>query len=109
MKVKQTRVTSLFLFTLVSILVFRPSEARLNPNQIICTKEQLSPIVNIPGCFDAVRLAAEADVRWLSRDCCRAVKILPDCLLVAFPRKVALHTSIFKSICVGKFPHEPIL
>ncbi|XP_010485505.1 PREDICTED: uncharacterized protein LOC104763821 [Camelina sativa] len=103
MKLKQTRGMSLFLLTLISTLVFQPSEARQNPNQI-CTKEQLSPMVNIPGCYDAVRLAAEADVRWLSRDCCRAVKILPDCLLIAFPRKVALNTGIFKSICVGKFP-----
>ncbi|XP_010505482.1 PREDICTED: uncharacterized protein LOC104781998 [Camelina sativa] len=107
MKLKQNRVMSLFLLTIISTLVFRPSEAQLKTST--CSKEQLSPIVNIPGCFDAVRLAAEADVRWLSRDCCRAVKILPDCLLVAFPNKVALHTSIFKSICVGKFPPEPIL
>ncbi|XP_020885953.1 uncharacterized protein LOC110229664 [Arabidopsis lyrata subsp. lyrata] len=101
MKLKQTKVT-LFLLTLVSTLIFRPSEARLDPN-LLCSNNQTTPIANEPGCFDAVRLAADEDIRWLSRDCCEAVKRLPDCLLLVFPTK-ALNTNILKSICIRKFP-----
>ncbi|AEE73647.2 hypothetical protein AtNW77_Chr3g0155591 [Arabidopsis thaliana] len=105
MKLKQTKVM-LFLLTLVFTLIFRPSEARLDPSldpNHLCSDDETTPVANLPGCFYAVRLAADQDIRWLSRDCCEAVKTLPDCLLLVFPYK-ALNTIILKRICVTKFP-----
>ncbi|CAA0380969.1 unnamed protein product [Arabidopsis thaliana] len=75
MKLKQTKVM-LFLLTLVFTLIFRPSEARLDPSldpNHLCSDDETTPVANLPGCFYAVRLAADQDIRWLSRDCCEAV------------------------------------
>lgn len=104
MKSKQIKVM-FFLLTLVSALIFRSSEAQQSTS--ICTPKQVAPIDNVRGCVYAVKLAADSDTRWLSRDCCKAVKRLPDCLLLVAPDR-AYHTSIFKSICFVKF-HESIL
>ncbi|EOA32096.1 hypothetical protein CARUB_v10015345mg [Capsella rubella] len=93
----------LFVLTLVSILVCKASEAGQDPSHV-CSKTDTSPIDNIPGCFDAVRLAADADTRWLSSDCCKAVRTLPYCLLVIFPTKLAVNTITLRNICIKKFP-----
>ncbi|EOA32094.1 hypothetical protein CARUB_v10015343mg [Capsella rubella] len=98
MKQEQAKVM-FFLLALTSTLVFRQSEAQ--PNSNLCST---TAIDNVPGCFDAVRLAADADFRWLSKDCCNAVETLPDtCFLVVVPGK-AYYTNIFRSICISKFP-----
>lgn len=98
MKLQQTKVM-FFLLALISTLIFRPSEAQ--PNSNLCST---TAIDNVPGCFYAVRLAASGDLRWLSRDCCKAVRKLPDtCYLLVVPGK-AYYTNIFRSICINKFP-----
>ncbi|CAH2061569.1 unnamed protein product [Thlaspi arvense] len=74
-------------------------QAQSNTN--ICSNT--GALDKVSGCYDAVRLASGKDIRWLSSDCCKAVKTLPDCLLMVYPDR-AYRTSIFKSICVQKFP-----
>ncbi|XP_010446030.1 PREDICTED: uncharacterized protein LOC104728797 [Camelina sativa] len=71
MKQQQTIVV-FFLLALISTLSFRPSEAR-NTNLCFTTA-----IDNVPGCFYAVKLVADGDFRWISRECCDAVRTLPD-------------------------------
>lgn len=89
-----------FLLTLISTLIFQPAEAQTILT-ILCSKR--TALDKVPGCFDAVRLASGKDIRWLSRDCCKAVKTLPDCPLIVYPDR-AYNTLIFKSICAKKFP-----
>ncbi|ESQ56268.1 hypothetical protein EUTSA_v10026915mg [Eutrema salsugineum] len=95
---KHTKVMLFLLALIVTLMCQPPEEAQ--PNSSICT--DTSALDNVPGCFDAVKLAADKDTRWLSIDCCKAVKTLPDCLLIVYPDK-AYNTEIFKSICVQKF------
>ncbi|CAL9219219.1 unnamed protein product [Arabidopsis halleri] len=105
MKTKQIKMM-FFLLIVVSALTFRPSEAQLKTS--VCTSEQTAPIVKVDGCFDALRLAAGLDFRWLSRDCCKAVKTLDACLLVVYPHR-AYNTYIFKNFCVLKFNETKIM
>ncbi|CAL9219218.1 unnamed protein product [Arabidopsis halleri] len=104
MKPKQMKMMFFILFV-VAAFIFRPSEAQIKTS--ICTSKQTMPIVNVAGCFNAVRLAADRDTRLLTRVCCRAVKTLDDCLLLVYPNR-AYNTSIFKGICFEKF-NESIL
>lgn len=97
-KMKQKKIyVMFFLLTLISALIFRPLEATFT-----CPTKNALDLV--PKCFDAVRLAAYGDERFLTELCCQAVKaILPDCLLIVDPNK-AVNTEIFKDICRKKFP-----
>ncbi|ESQ51224.1 hypothetical protein EUTSA_v10017595mg [Eutrema salsugineum] len=96
MNQKQTMVM-FFLLALISTLIFRQSEADAN----YCST---TAIDNVPGCFDAVRLASDFDFRWLSKDCCQAVRIFLDpCYLIVYPGK-AYPIHFFQSICIDKFP-----
>ncbi|XP_010485055.1 PREDICTED: uncharacterized protein LOC104763372 [Camelina sativa] len=96
MKQQQTIVV-FFLLALISPLSFRQSEAR-NTNLCFTTA-----IDNVPGCIYAVRLVADGDSRWISRECCDAVRTLPDtCYFEVVPGK-AYPTNIFKSVCIYKY------
>ncbi|AEE73641.1 hypothetical protein AtNW77_Chr3g0155531 [Arabidopsis thaliana] len=99
MKSKQIKMM-FFLLIVVSALILRPSKAQIKTS--ICSRTQTRPIDNVDGCFDAVRLAADVDIKWLSRDCCKAVKTLDDCLLLVFPNR-AYNTNLFKEICFEIF------
>ena len=99
MKSKQIKMM-FFVLIVVSALIFRPSEAQLKTS--ICTSKQTTPITQVAGCFNAVRLAADKDSKLLTRVCCRAVKTLDDCLLLVYPDR-AYNTYIFKGICFEKF------
>ncbi|CAA0380965.1 hypothetical protein AtEden1_Chr3g0156681 [Arabidopsis thaliana] len=99
MKTKQIRMM-FFVLIVVSALIFRPSEAQMKIQSWICSSEQIAPIVNVSGCFDALKLAlgSEKFVRLLSKDCCNAVNILPHCLLIVSPG-VEYNTSVLKDLC----------
>ncbi|VYS55933.1 unnamed protein product [Arabidopsis thaliana] len=105
MKTKQLKMM-FFLLILVSALINRPSEAQLKLSVCSCT--QTRPIENVAGCLDSLRLAVHQDFRLLSRDCCKAVKTLPDCLFVLYPN-IVYNTYIFKNFCFLKFNETKIM
>ncbi|WZY74521.1 hypothetical protein YC2023_006761 [Brassica napus] len=62
---------------------------------------------NEDGCYYALRIATDGDIRWLSKECCTAVRTLPDgCYLLAFPGK-AYPLDFFTTICDKKVETEP--
>ncbi|XP_020886521.1 uncharacterized protein LOC110229842 [Arabidopsis lyrata subsp. lyrata] len=109
MKTKQIKM-KFFVLIVVSALIFRPSEAQMKIKSWICSSEQIAPIVNVSGCFDALKLALASDknIRLLSRDCCNAVNILPHCLLVVAPDE-SYNTFIFKDFCSRRFNETKIM
>lgn len=102
MKPQQIKLMFFFL-ALISAWIAQPLEAQ-NDQPIttsLCPKQ--TALNTVPGCFEAVKLASANVTRFLTRECCQAVKQLPECLLLVFPT-TALNTLIFKSICIKKFP-----
>ncbi|XP_020886104.1 uncharacterized protein LOC110229715 [Arabidopsis lyrata subsp. lyrata] len=99
MKLKQTKVM-FFLSALILALILRPSEAA--PRDVYCLTTRIS---RVPGCYDALRLAAGRDYRWLSVDCCRAVfATLPDTCVLTLKGDFALPISVFRVICSNTVP-----
>ncbi|KAL0741971.1 hypothetical protein Bca4012_083484 [Brassica carinata] len=92
-----------FLLAVISALIVQLSRAQnVQPNTtLLCPKK--TALDTVAGCFDAVKLASDNDTRLLTRECCQAVKALPECLLIVYPTR-ALNTLIFKAICAKKFP-----
>ncbi|KAG7575601.1 hypothetical protein ISN45_Aa03g000820 [Arabidopsis thaliana x Arabidopsis arenosa] len=89
MKLKQTKVM-FFLSALILALIVRPSEAA--PRDVYCLTTRIS---RVPGCYDALRLAAGRDYRWLSVDCCRAVfATLPETCVLTL--KALISTLMFQ-------------
>ncbi|ESQ44143.1 hypothetical protein EUTSA_v10006373mg [Eutrema salsugineum] len=98
MNQKQTTVM-FFLLALISALVFRQSKALVGHENC-----ETTAIDNVPGCYDALRLASDSDFRWLSKDCCQAVSTFLDpCFLVCYPGK-SYPIHFFQSACSLKFP-----
>ncbi|AEE73646.1 unnamed protein product [Arabidopsis thaliana] len=95
---KQEVIFFLLAITLASIL--RPSEAA--PPEVYCLTYRIS---RVPGCYDALRLAAGRDYRWLSVDCCRAVyATLPDTCFLTLKPDLALPINVFRVICSNTVP-----
>ncbi|CAH2061566.1 unnamed protein product [Thlaspi arvense] len=98
MKSKQ-KVMFIFL-TLIPALILQPSEAQSD----ICPYDSTYGVLDkVPGCSDAVKLVSYNDPRSLTRDCCKQVRTLPDCLLIISAER-AERTTIFISICIKIFP-----
>ncbi|CAF2375159.1 BnaCnng05670D [Brassica napus] len=98
MNMKQKKVMFL-LVALISASMVRETEADAE----YCPPKALD---NEDGCYYALRIATDGDIRWLSKECCTAVRTLPDgCYLLAFPGK-AYPLDFFTTICDKKFPIE---
>ncbi|KAF8087544.1 hypothetical protein N665_0579s0010 [Sinapis alba] len=100
MKPQQIKVM-FFLLALIFIVQLLGAQNVQPVTTSICPKK--TALDTVAGCFDAVKLASGNDTRLLTRECCQAVKALPECLLIVYPTK-AVNTLIFKSICAQKFP-----
>ncbi|EOA29667.1 hypothetical protein CARUB_v10015688mg [Capsella rubella] len=96
----QTKVMIALLLAIILALIARPAEAA--PPLVYCVTKRIE---RVPGCYDALRLAADRDYRWLSVDCCRAVyATLPaTCFLKVF-RDLILPISVFRDICTNTVP-----
>ncbi|CAH2061567.1 unnamed protein product [Thlaspi arvense] len=109
---KSKQKVMFFLLTLISTLMFLPSEAQEKSDFLpseaqeksdLCPLSTYGILEKVPGCFNAVKLASYNDTRWLSIDCCKQVKTLPDCLFILSSDK-ATRTTIIINICMRKFP-----
>lgn len=102
MKPKQINVMFFLLAVISALIVQILGVQNVQPNTtLLCPKK--TALDTVAGCFEAVKLASGSDTRLLTRECCQAVKALPECLLIVYPTR-ALNTLILKAICAKKFP-----